>query len=282
MSANSAEQSIFPVLHHVPVSNTTVYYPMEDSFCLADTLHAHQHNLLPCHRQPQPVDSLSPPDGSPGTCTALPAGPWVEVGPGSGYIGASLLAAHARRGVQLYLGFDVNREAAATTRLTVEATLDRERKESSDVAAPLFDTVQADLVTSLRSSSVPLLFCNPPYIPSEPYNGDPAGTAGTGVGAGRPGMDDVDLGWAGGEEGTEMINALLLEAERVLVPGGLLYLLTERANNPTAVMARCNQVESWTCTKVHEKRARNEYYVILQVRKAGGGATCATCKRPIA
>lgn len=80
------------------------------------------------------------------------------------------------------------------------------------------DPILSSLTHGLCSTSIDLLICNPPYVPSDSnINVKPCNQ-----------VDSeflIDLAWKGGEDGMEFVHALLPEASRVLSPSGLFYCI---------------------------------------------------------
>lgn len=82
--------------------------------------------------------------------------------------------------------------------------------------------VQGDLGTPLRlGNAVDVGVCNPPYVPtpSEEMSGY-----------------GIQISWAGGNRGREVIDRLLPQIAELLAPGGLFYLVCMAENDPEEIM----------------------------------------------
>ena len=116
-----------------------VYEPAEDTFLLCDALWAE----------------------APWLCDTLGVRLGAEVGVGSGYVSATLLAAFAaRRHRCAWLGTDVNARALQCAARTLEA---------SAHAPPRATLVRGSLCAPLRAAAhaLDVLVFNPPYVPSD-------------------------------------------------------------------------------------------------------------------
>lgn len=122
----------------------------------------------------------------------------VDVGTGTGYVG------HAIRdgtGADV-VGVDINPVAC-----------DRAAETGIEV-------VRGDLVSAIGSGSVDVVVCNPPYLPTTP--------------------DTIPSDWlsvatAGGPTGRAVVEDLLIDVDRVLRPGGRVYLLVSSLMDIDAV-----------------------------------------------
>ena len=155
-------------------ADAEVYPPDEDSFLLADALSAELPRLL----------------GAPGR---LPPRAVLEVGCGSGYVGASatrLLGAAAGGGGSApappLVALDVNPNALAATRETLAA---------HGLSGEL---VRADLLAGLRRGIFDLVLFNPPYVPTPSDELEQAAEE-----------RGLAAAWAGGERGRVVIDRFL-------------------------------------------------------------------------
>jgi len=123
----------------------------------------------------------------------------LDVGTGSGYVGARLAEATGA----WVVGSDVNPEACRQAR-------DRD-----------LDAVRGDLVTPFRSGAFDVVVCNPPYLPAQD---------------GVEWDDWFEVAVTGGETGREVVQRLLADLGRVLAPGGAAYLLVSTATGVDAVV----------------------------------------------
>ena len=152
-----------------------VYPPDGDSFLLADALAGELSRLPGAAR-----------GGRGGRARAV-----LEVGCGSGYVGASaaLLLAGARGAPAPPLtALDVNPEALAATGGTLAA---------HGLSGAL---LRADLLSGLRRGVFDLVLFNPPYVPTPPEELERA--------AGERGLAAA---WAGGERGRVVIDRFLAQ-----------------------------------------------------------------------
>lgn len=109
------------------------------------------------------------------------------------------------------MGVDINSKALlATQSLTKGNAVDLLRNSlmSCFCPRPIFD----------------IIFCNPPYVPSEELK------------LLRRSCDPIDLAWAGGINGREVIDKILRMGINYLVTGGALYLLIVQQNDPDSII----------------------------------------------
>jgi release factor glutamine methyltransferase len=140
--------------------DTEVYEPAEDSRLLAETA----------------LESLDDP------------GLVLDVGTGTGYVGARLLAATGAR----VLGADLNPHAC------------RRARENG------LDAVRADLLAPFAADAFDAVTFNPPYLPTDPETER---------------ADWLSVALSGGESGRAVIERFLDDAGRVLAPDGVAFLL---------------------------------------------------------
>lgn len=130
----------------------------------------------------------------------------VEVGSGSGVVLSSL-------GMTMknchFIGVDLNPKAVAMT----ERTLAGNGTQS-------FDVFRGKHFGGLRSADV--VICNPPYVVTSDEEYLLGQTSA-----------DITASWAGGTNGRLFIDEFLIEVQRMMTPGGLLYLLVEERNKPS-------------------------------------------------
>lgn len=125
----------------------------------------------------------------------------LDVGTGSGYVGARIAA---ETGVEV-VGVDLNAEACR-------------RARDRGIAA-----LVGDLTTPFRDGAFDVVVFNPPYLP------EMAGVA----------WDDwFDVAVTGGETGREVIDRFLDEVGRVLAPDGHVYLLISSVTGVDDVVER--------------------------------------------
>lgn len=138
----------------------------------------------------------------------------LEVGSGSGAVLAGLGDVLRRSGGRgpppLLLATDKNSEAAQCSDrvLRLHGTAAKGAVVRTAFASGL--RVQADVVV-----------CNPPYVPTPKEEMQGCG---------------IEVSWAGGDRGREMIDDLLPKVAVVLAPGGLFYLLCMEENEPNEIL----------------------------------------------
>lgn len=124
----------------------------------------------------------------------------LDVGTGSGYVGATITAETGATVV----GTDLNPYAC------------RQAQKRG------LQTLQADLVSPFQSNSVDVVVCNPPYLPTDPADE----------------RDDwMEVALSGGESGLAVIEPLLSTAGRVLSDDGIVLLLVSTLTGVEAVVS---------------------------------------------
>lgn len=80
------------------------------------------------------------------------------------------------------------------------------------------NAIHTSMTFGIRSASIDLLLCNPPYVPSD---------SNIAIRPLQPSDMDfvIDLAWKGGDDGMEFLHYFLPEASRVLRENGLLYCI---------------------------------------------------------
>jgi release factor glutamine methyltransferase len=69
-----------------------------------------------------------------------------------------------------------------------------------------------------------IIFCNPPYVPSDDVNDI------------RKSGDMIDLSWAGGINGRQIIDSFIRMGEGILSDSGVMYLLVVQQNDPDSII----------------------------------------------
>lgn len=128
----------------------------------------------------------------------------VDVGTGSGYVGATI----AEETGATVVGTDLNPHAC------------RQAKTRG------IDTIRADLVTPIATASVDVVVCNPPYLPTNPDDAR---------------NDWMEVALSGGESGLAVIEPLLDTVGRVLVEGGFVLLLVSTLTGVDAVVSLADE-----------------------------------------
>ncbi|EXJ64076.1 hypothetical protein A1O7_00412 [Cladophialophora yegresii CBS 114405] len=253
-----------PSTSHVPYD--LVYESAEDSFLFLDTLSSATETKWLHSRFRDPVFTATSRGGTPLV---------LELGPGSGVIVAFLTAnaGHIFGTDVLSLSVDVNPHAALATRTTVaRAVVERQRPQgapeqnatptsqnanASASANPYLGSLLGDLTAPLRSGEVDVLVFNPPYVPTESVpssvsvSGSASASASTSgprstAAAPTPSFEEssklLELSYAGGLDGMEVTNRLLMQIPQVLSPRGVAYVLFCRGNRPDEVK---RGIEAW-------------------------------------
>jgi len=224
------------------VSFDTIYEPAEDSFLLLDTLSsASETTWLRAH--------FGLTASACGTAPAPTTVTLLEVGTGSGVVIAFLTAnAAAIFGTQeipiLSLGVDVNSNACTATSQTVSRAV----VESGSKAIYL-GSICADLCSTIRSGSVDVLVFNPPYVPTvevptlpspSPVSASPSTSFKQDKYATESHL--LSLSYAGGRDGMETTDRLLMQIPDILSSKGVAYVLLCKQNRPEEVKAR---IRAW-------------------------------------
>eukprot|EP00927_Polykrikos_kofoidii_P039384 TRINITY_DN33789_c0_g1_i1.p1 TRINITY_DN33789_c0_g1~~TRINITY_DN33789_c0_g1_i1.p1 ORF type:complete len:278 (+),score=59.27 TRINITY_DN33789_c0_g1_i1:73-906(+) len=114
--------------------------------------------------------------------------------------------------------------------------------------------VQTAFVQGLRlAGRVDVGLCNPPYVPTPPEEM---------VGCG------IEVSWAGGDRGREMIDLLLPEIATLLSRDGVFYMICMAENEPDEIIARALTVGLAGEVACRERRGIEELYVIRLYRAA--------------
>jgi len=153
----------------------------------------------------------------------------LDVGTGSGYVATRVAA---ETGATVY-GCDVNLYAC-------------QRARETGVPA-----VRSDLVSAFRDGTFDWVLFNPPYLPTPP---------------GVEGDDWMERALSGGEDGRRVVDPFLDSVERVLAPGGRVFLLVSSLTGLEEVAARA--VENGLSTReVAEEKFPWERLVVLEVSR---------------
>lgn len=189
-----------PDLTHLTKADyVKVYEPAEDSFILLDALEEDAEAL---RHNAQCFATLC-----------------VEIGSGTGIVSAfvaKIIGVHAAA----YIGVDLNPEA---NRCTVATG----RQNGVHIEA-----VRSSLLQGLRQrlqGRVDVLVFNPPYVPTQEEEEAIAQNKG-----------GIEGAWAGGSTGTNLVDQLIASRTiaEVLAPGGRLYLVAIRQNNPPGLIEK--------------------------------------------
>ena len=157
----------------------------------------------------------------------------LEVGTGSGYVAAELLAGHEGR----LVGTDVNPKACRAAR-------DRG-----------VEVVQADLVEPFRADVFDMVVFNPPYLPEH----DAAS------------RDDwMEVALTGGESGRAVIEPFLECVGRVLAPGATVLLLASSLSGLDEIEATATAA-GFSIGEVSRESFPFETLVVFELRRDGNG-----------
>jgi release factor glutamine methyltransferase len=156
----------------------------------------------------------------------------LDAGTGSGYVAHRIAE---ETGAQV-LGSDLNPHAC---------------RQARDAGVPV---VRADLLTAFRDAAFDVVVCNPPYLPTAPD---------------REWDDWMERALSGGETGREVIDPLVEDLRRVLVPDGEAFLLVSSLTGIEAVRdhARANGL---TTMEADSESHPYERLVVLHLKPAGG------------
>lgn len=178
---------------------TAVYQPAEDSALLADAA----------------VESVTVDDLV------------LDVGTGSGFVGATLREETGARVV----GSDLNPIACRRA------------------ASRGIETVRADLVSPFRNGVFDVVTFNPPYLPADDRIDD---------------QDWMEVALAGGETGRAVVEPFLDDVGRVLTPDGVVYLLVSSLTGIDAVVERAGK-RGFSSVVVSETSFPFETLVVLKL-----------------
>lgn len=171
----------------------------------------------------------------------------VDVGTGTGALILSL-AKEARFLFSSLIGIDISSEALKV------ATANAERNELSETVK----FCQGDLLEGFSPGGLDLVVSNPPYIPTEDIE-----TLSVEVRNHEP-IAALD----GGPTGLEIVERLIVQAQTVLRPGGILAL--EIGSDQGAAVTDLLSSPSWVGTELHQDLAGRDR-VVLTRRDPGSG-----------
>jgi release factor glutamine methyltransferase len=251
------------------VNFNRIYEPAEDSFFLLDTLSSPSETAFLQNRFLNSTNSSSNSTNGAQDSILL-----VEAGPGSGVV-LAFLTAHATEifgdGKRVAsLGVDVNEYACQATAHTVEKARRAKRSSSKGerVPAVFMDAVNGDLLTCLRSNSIDVLIFNPPYVPTEETPVGIRQSLNSSLSSFETDSKLLALSYAGGPDGMETTDRLLLDVPRALkAHRGIAYVLLCARNKPTEVMSIVNTSwgNGWTAELAAERKAGWERLFIVRI-----------------
>ncbi len=175
----------------------------------------------------------------------------VEVGPGSGFVSASLSALLPSLSL-VFFGADLNAEAARVSRDTFvhnnSTTTAPRRPHSMDcVVADL-----ADCFVERLAGAVDVLLFNPPYVPTDDA---------------ELGHTDLRAAWAGGAKGRVVIDRFMPVAARLLSPTGVLYMVLVLENEPLQLATLVSAQYGLLPRIVARTQARNEKLFVMRFQR---------------
>ncbi len=160
-------------------------------------------------------------------CDRVEDGLILEVGTGSGYVAAQIAAETDAR----VIASDLNPHAVRQAR-------------SAGV-----ETVRADLVAPFADDAFDVVAFNPPYLPTDPDTE----------------WDDwMERALSGGEDGRAVIDPFLASVDRVLAPGGAVYLLVSSLTGVDEVVERAGD-EGFSAIAVADESFPFETLTILKL-----------------
>lgn len=259
------------------IDSDIIYEPAEDSFLLLDTLSSTAESSFLTERFSSVTDRADQ--------TTHSTAPLVlEVGAGSGVV-LAFVTANAQeifgRTDILTLGTDINPHACHATEQTILKACQNisrasERSSARSSAISFLTTLNADLVTSIRSNVVDVLIFNPPYVPTcelpkipvddfvyEQTSNDAKST--------EFGKNCylISLSYAGGTDGMQVTNRLLTELPNIINSvRGVAYILLCKQNKPDEVVQRVRRWGlEWSASIVGQsgKTGGWEKLVILRI-----------------
>ncbi|KUJ24091.1 uncharacterized protein LY89DRAFT_573118 [Mollisia scopiformis] len=207
-----------------------IYEPAEDSYLLLDTLSSETEKDFLRTRY---------------SAAHSPSPLVVEVGTGSGVV-LSFLNAHAQtilgRADILTFGIDVNRFACKATEQTVSVT--SQEQITHDLSHGFYmGNILGDLTNTLKAGVVDILVFNPPYVPTAELPGIPSPGENTTETSFADDSKLLALSYAGGVDGMEITDRLLLSLPEVLShQTGCAYILLCAQNKPDKVKER---IKGW-------------------------------------
>ncbi len=160
-------------------------------------------------------------------CDRLDDGLVLEVGTGSGYVATRIADETDAR----VIASDLNPHAVRQAR------------------GEGVEAVQADLVSPFAADTFDAVAFNPPYLPTEPEHE----------------WDDwMERALSGGEDGRAVIDPFLATVDRVLAPGGVVYLLVSSLTGVDAVVERAGD-EGFSAVAVADESFPFETLTVLEL-----------------
>ncbi|KAF2198972.1 hypothetical protein GQ43DRAFT_377351 [Delitschia confertaspora ATCC 74209] len=244
-----------------------IYEPAEDSFLLLDTLSSASETSFLKERFSAQADGQDS-NASGSSCTPLV----LEIGVGSGVV-LAFVAANAKtifgRDDVLTLGTDINSFACQAASSTVQNAINETKSSTT-----FLDIVNGDLASSLHPHSIDVLIFNPPYVPTPcvpslplhpNINSKPTPTF-------EEESHLLALSYAGGAEGMEVTNRMLVQVPQTVSRRGVAYVLLCAQNKPEQVKERIRDWgEGWKAETVGSsgKQAGWERLQIVRIWRDG-------------
>jgi len=164
---------------------------------------------------------------------------------------ASLLKKVQGKQNHLFFATDINQHA---TRATSQTAFD------NDV---FVEVIQTDLFFAMKErmkNKIDILLFNPPYVPSSEEEFKEIRTKAL------QGEEVIDVAWAGGLHGTQVLDHLLPFLSEILSPCGYFYLVVIEENNPSQIISKLKS-QGFHHKILVAKRAANEMLYILKFFK---------------
>ena len=206
-----------------------VYDPSDDTFLLADACEA---ELTRC--------------SSPRSLLCL------DIGSGSGYVAQTLRIAGAGCVIATELTQRAASATSSTAQIRVPSSIDAHPVASAVACPAHVEVVQCDLVEPLRcrlQGCVDIIAVNPPYVPTDHAELERTADARSG---------SLSLAWAGGDQGRDVIDRMLVSLCKCLTQGGVLLLVVLDANDAEDVCSKLLHECSMSTAHVVESRRADE------------------------
>ncbi|XP_017663398.1 PREDICTED: hemK methyltransferase family member 2 isoform X1 [Lepidothrix coronata] len=173
----------------------------------------------------------------------------LEIGSGSGVV-STFLASSILGSSALYICTDINPMAAYCTQETARLNDVHLQPVITDLNHQLHPQVKG--LSPRLNGKVDLLLFNPPYVvtPSEEVKGH-----------------GIEVSWAGGKQGREVMDRVFPLVPDLLSPGGLFYLVTIKENNPDEILETMKK-SGLEGIQVLSRQAGQEKLTILKFRKS--------------
>lgn len=224
-----------PTYSHLGLKDyENVYEPAEDTFILLDALELELANIKA--QKPLVV---------------------AEIGTGSGVI-ITALAKYLDFQPFGFFGIDINKFCCDATARTAMA---------NDVNVEI---INMDLLTAFKKNSIDLLVFNPPYVPTETsqpldileqsklYDDEAEQVFKTNE------NKMLIKSWAGGTDGSEVIDRVIFSLDDILSQNGTFFLLLIKDNKPEIIRAKLETL-GFSSTQIIDRKIRGEHLLVLKI-----------------